>query len=136
MRAVELERVDHLVGVVFTRELGFEAELRVVKLDAFKLHDAVGDFFGPIAAHGLDHADRETVQADVKHMAAGPLEPGRQPAVVVVLFQQADAIALGRHHVGASHARKAGSDDNHVVFGLGFINGVHLLLQTPARRAA
>ena len=75
----------------------------------------VGDALAPVLAAGLLHAEREAVQRDVEDVAALAFEPGGEAAVVVVLLEYADAMAVAGEDVRCGEAAQARADHDDVV---------------------
>ena len=69
-------------------ERGGKLKLRIIKPDAFELHDGVRNLLRPILPAALDHPDGKTVQGDIKQIAALASKPGGHPTVVIVLLKQ------------------------------------------------
>ena len=111
----DAEPLDQQPREILAVEGGDQREHRVVEADVLQLHDRVGDLGGPVAAAALDHADGKAVQRDVEDVSARPLEPGGQPAELVVLLQQQHANGPPAQDVGGGQAGQAAADDDHVV---------------------
>ena len=100
----QLELIDQNAGVILSGKCGPNIHLWIHKTNVFQQHDGVGNLFGPIAPTGLYHAAGKPMQGNVENMTSLSCKPSGEPAELIVVLDEQDAVTGLRQHVGSGQA--------------------------------